>query len=101
MSNTRYPFIIAGVCKGYIRLLQMDCEPYEAFIEMDGHSYHVIFGHQINGNFLCVPGMHLGVELSGLGDYLWNKESLLKAKVSKNWAEAFAQGLVELEKFIS
>lgn len=49
-------------------------EPYEAFIEAQGLSFHVIFGSQANGNFLCIPNWQLGCELSDYTDKNWNTE---------------------------
>ena len=50
--------------------------PYEATLEIDGLSYHIIFGHQINGWFLCIPNWKIGVEMAHPSDTFWNRESL-------------------------
>lgn len=49
---------------------------YEAIINGNGNSFHVIAGPQINGNFLCIPNWQIGCELSRLSDVFWNSGQL-------------------------
>ena len=48
--------------------LKTDKEPYEAIVSAEGYSFHILFGSQIGGMFLCIPGWHMGCELSHLND---------------------------------
>lgn len=66
--------------KGSIHLIRLDREPYECTVDARGSSFHLLFGSQINGNFLCVPNRHAGCELSGLGNQDWNLHSLLETE---------------------
>ena len=49
---------------GDIRLLVHTSFHYEAVITARGTSFHVIAGKYRNGNYLCVPNMDFGCELS-------------------------------------
>lgn len=65
--------------KGTIRTINIKDDPYEMTVDTADHSYHLIFGHQINGNFLCIPNWQFGCELSyRLSDVDWNFESMRK-----------------------
>lgn len=64
--------------QGYITPIRLDQEPYEANIEARGYCFHVLFGSQINGNFLCIPNWNIGCELASLNDQGWNLHSLLE-----------------------
>lgn len=63
--------------EGYIIPIQIKKEPYECTVEARGYSYHLLFGSQINGNFLCIPNWNIGCELASLDDKEWNLHSLL------------------------
>jgi len=63
--------------EGYIIPIRIDKEPYECTVEARGYSYHLLFGSQINGNFLCIPNWNIGCELASLDDKGWNLHSLL------------------------
>lgn len=52
------------VWDGDIFPIQLGQQPYEATICIRGYSYHLIFGQQTNGWFLCIPNWEIGVELS-------------------------------------
>ena len=62
---------------GHIYPIHLDKEPYEATVEAHGYSFHVIFGTQAYGNFLCIPNWNLGCELASLDNKDWNLDSLL------------------------
>lgn len=64
--------------EGKIIPLRLHQEPYEVNVEARGSSFHLIFGSQVNGMFLCIPNWNIGVELSRLSDRDWNMNSLLK-----------------------
>ena len=61
---------------GNIRLLVHSSFHYEAVITARGTSFHVITGKYQNGNYLCVPNMNFGCELSHLSDTFWNTEKI-------------------------
>ena len=65
--------------QGRILPFRLDREPYEADVEACGSCFHLLFGTQVNGMFLCIPDWHVGCELSDLSDRSWNLDSLLKA----------------------
>lgn len=62
---------------GQIELLQISQEPYEAIVNAEGYSFHILFGSKTGGNFLCIPGWRMGCELSYLSDIFWNQHSIL------------------------
>lgn len=64
-------------CSARIYPVKLSSEPYEAELNAMGKSFHLIFGSQTNGNFLCVPNWHMGCELSSLDDVSWNLNSIL------------------------
>lgn len=74
--------------------------PGEASLEVEGLSYHMIYGSQINGHFLCVPSLHLGVELGDYNDYAYNKDRIQKGGATEYWSEILAQSLVKLGELI-
>lgn len=63
--------------EGRIFPIRFDREPYECSIMACGHSYHLIFGSQANGHFLCIPDWHTGCELASYDDSIWNINSLM------------------------
>ncbi len=64
--------------QGILIPVRLDREPYEAIVEARGYSFHILFGSQMNGNFLCIPNWNTGCELASLSDRSWNLDSLLK-----------------------
>ena len=66
--------------KGKIIPLRLHQEPYEVNVEARGSSFHLIFGSQVNGMFLCIPNWNIGCDLSRLSDRDWNMDSLLKTE---------------------
>ena len=89
--------------EGQIRLIQTSSEPYEAIVNAEGCSFHILFGSQCNGNFLCIPNWHTGCELSYLEDVFWNQESIMGQDESFGYenATAIAYALKELNMIIS
>lgn len=83
-----------------IHPIQLHIQPYEAKLDLNGNSYHLIFGRQINGWFLCIPSHRIGVELAHPSDRFWNKESLEAAGMEANEAGMIACALKELSQFI-
>ena len=65
--------------KGTIQPIRMEKEPYEAVVSAEGSRFHLLFGSQYSGNFLCIPDWHIGCELSYLNDVFWNQESIAES----------------------
>ena len=61
---------------GEIQLLVHTPSHYEAVITARGTSFHVIAGKYQHGNYLCVPNMDFGCELSHFSDTYWNAERI-------------------------
>ena len=62
-----------------IRPFNLAHEPYDAVLNDGVNSFHLIFGEQINGGFLCIPNWSIGCELASYDDIRWNEESLSEA----------------------
>lgn len=77
-------------------------EPYEATVTARGSSYHILFGHQCSGMFLCIPNWNVGCELASLSDVFWNLESIMNSeeKLSYEEATAIAYALKVLDDYI-
>lgn len=90
-------------CKGAIKPIRLDREPYEVNLEARGYSFHLIFGTQINGNFLCIPNWQFGCELADLSDKDWNLDSILKADSQLDYEDATAiiWGLALISEFLN
>ena len=78
------------ILEGTIEPIKLSTEPYEMNINALGWSYHVIFGSQINGHFLCIPNWDIGCELAAYDDITWNMNSLLKENSKINYQGASA-----------
>lgn len=88
--------------QGQIEPIRLEAEPYEAVVNAEGYSFHILFGTQCNGNFLCIPNWHTGCELAGLSDVFWNVGSINGRDDSLNYenATAVAYALKELSRLI-
>ena len=77
-------------------------EPYEATVTARGSSYHILFGHQCNGMFLCIPNWKVGCELATLSDVFWNLNSIAhnEEKLCYEDATAIAYALKVLAEYI-
>ncbi len=62
-----------------IRPLNLLREPYDVILNDGDNCFHMIFGTQINGHFLCVPNYFIGCELASYDDIQWNEMSLSEA----------------------
>ena len=89
-----------AIVDGSVELLQASKEPYEAVMEADGWSYHLIFGHQVNGWFICIPNWSIGAELSHPNDYIWNKSSLKSAGVDSQLASCISTALKAVSQYL-
>lgn len=65
--------------KGKITPYRLSEEPYEMKVETRGFSFHLIFGKQVNGMFLCIPNWNVGCDLASLSDRCWNMNSIMEA----------------------
>lgn len=62
-----------------IRSGNLTHEPCDAYLNNGENSYHLIFGKQINGNFLCIPDWFIGCEIASYDNIEWNESSLSEA----------------------
>lgn len=76
--------------KGTIKPIRLDREPYEITLEARGYSFHLIFGSQIYGNFMCIPNYQFGCELAGLTNKDWNLHSMLQVDSLLDYEDATA-----------
>lgn len=80
--------------EGKIRVINLEKEPYEISVDTNGYGFHVIFGSQINGNFLCIPNWSIGCELGSYQDRFWNIESIIKSgRIGSDEAHAIGNAL--------
>lgn len=92
--------------EAYIRPVNLSHEPYDAVLNDGGNSFHLIFGKQINGRFLCIPNYSIGCELAAYDDIRWNEESLSEAaefsrKMDYNDVSAICYALKALKPYLS
>ena len=76
------PDVMSGFPDGWagvIYPIKLEEQPYEIDMQIRGWSYHMIFGEQCNGWFVCVPEWSIGAELGDPSDTFWNTGSLLKS----------------------
>ena len=83
-----------------IHPIQLNKQPYEANLSLNGSSYHLICGKQINGWFLCIPDHQVGAELAHPSDSFWNRESLEHVGMTKQEAAIISKALRELSEYI-
>ena len=83
-----------------IHPIQLHAQLYEVKLNLKGNSYHIIFGRQINGWFLCIPNHRIGVELAHPSDQFWNQESLKESGMTTDEASTIAYVLKELSQYI-
>lgn len=86
--------------EGWIHSIELSREPYEISVDFRGLSYHLIFGSQCNGRFLCIPFLHIGAELASYDELGWNTDSLIRCGLKKDMAEMFAQSLYEISEYL-
>lgn len=87
--------------EGRIRSIELDHEPYEISVDFRGFSYHLIFGSQCNGKFLCIPRLHIGAEMAAYDEIGWNADSLMRCGLKEDMAKMFAQSLYEISDYLS
>ncbi len=59
------------------RKFRADGKLNEFTTSINGWSFHIIYGKQINGWFICIPDWKVGVEATNYNDVLWNEQQLL------------------------
>lgn len=89
-----------------IRPVNLSHEPYVAILNNGENSFHLIFGKQVNGHFLCIPNCFIGCELASYDDIRWNEESLTEAtefshKINYNDVSAICYALKALAPHLS
>ena len=70
-------------------------------INFQGWSYHLIFGEQYNGWFLCIPDWGIGAELAHPSNFSWNESSLIKSGVDEITAVCIAEALAVANEYLS
>jgi len=85
---------------GDIFPIQLLHQPYEAIVHVRGFSYHLIFGEQSNGWFLCIPDWQIGTPLAKPTDTFWNEECLIQAGVSEIDAVCITDALKALNEYL-
>lgn len=88
-----------------IRPVNLLREPYDVFLNDGANCFHLIFGKQINGRFLCIPNWFIGCELSLYDDVQWNETSLSEAaectgKMDYNDISAICYAIKALQPYL-
>ena len=88
-----------------IRPVNLTHEPYDAYLNNGENSYHLIFGKQINGHFLCIPNWFIGCELASYDSIEWNESSLSEAvyyngRIDYNDVSAICYALKAIEPYL-
>lgn len=88
--------------EGGIVPIRIDKEPYEIDLYAGGETYHLVFGHCIDGCFLCIPERKLGCGLEALDDVSWNMHVLLDTDVlDYEECTAISMGLAYISRIIN
>lgn len=84
---------------GELTLLVKTAHHNEAIITSRGTRFHIITGKYQNGNYLCVPNMDFGCELSHLSDTFWNAERIRSHLENPIDVESLVCGIKALASF--
>lgn len=68
---------------------------YEAVVEARGTCFHLIAGSYQNGNYLCIPNLGFGCDLSQFTDTFWNREQISRY-FNKVDAESLVSAIAQL-----
>ena len=60
---------------GTLRIIKTG-NPCEAEVSARGSRFHLIAGKHAYGNYICIPNLNIGTELSSMKDSFWNQERL-------------------------
>lgn len=88
-----------------IRPVNLSQEPYDVFLNDGDSCFHLIFGTQVNGRFLCIPNYFIGCELASYDDIQWNEWSLhevadYNGKIDYNDISAICYALRSLQPYL-
>lgn len=88
-----------------IRPVNLSQEPYDVFLNDGDNCFHLIFGTQVNGRFLCIPNYFIGCELASYDDIQWNEWSLhevadYNGKIDYNDISAICYALRSLQPYL-
>ncbi len=87
---------------GEIQIISMEQEPYEVTVSAFGKRYHVIFGHALWYNYLCVPNLGISAFLSdSLFDLPRNRDAIRCAGIPRPEAGLLAQVIYELKGYMN
>ncbi|MDD5936362.1 MAG: hypothetical protein PUC65_12525 [Clostridiales bacterium] len=82
---------------GEILILSQSSYHKEAVITARGTYFHIITGHYQCGNYLCVPNMDFGCELSYRSDTFWNAERISRHLENPVDVETLVSGIKALD----
>ena len=85
-----------------IRIIRRQA-PCEVEVSTLGTSFHMIFGSYEGGNFLCIPNLRIGIEMSSLTDVMgnWVKLEHVCPKLSDPALESIVNTLSILEEHVT
>lgn len=66
---------------------------FEISVDVNGNNFLVIYGTHINGGFCCIPNWNISCEMSDPTDTFYNRESLMRCKITKTAASAIAAAI--------
>lgn len=83
---------------GEIQVISASREPFEAIVTAFHKRYHLIFGHALWGNYLCVPNLGFSSFLSdSLFDLPRNRDAIRCSGIPWPDAGLLAQAICELK----
>lgn len=80
-----------------ILILSQNPDKCEFQLKYDGNEIEVIVGKSTKGNWICIPLMKLGLELSYFKDKSWNKSALAR-EIDPISSEAISQAICKLNE---
>ncbi len=80
-----------------IVIVSQNPDKCEFQLRYDGNEIEVIIGKSAKGNWICIPLMKLGLELSYFKDKFWNK-SALSREIDPISSEAISQAIYKLNE---
>lgn len=83
---------------GIIELVRKTPDGYEAVATARGTTFIIIAGSYQNGNYLCVPNLNFGCELSRYDDVFWNSEKI-SCHLNRTDTESLVCAIKQLPKF--
>lgn len=80
-----------------LRIISQEIEKCEFLLRYDGNEIDVIVGKSKKSNWICIPIMKLGLELSHFNDKFWNK-SALRREIDPISSEAITEAVYKLNE---